>query len=37
MFKVDANVTCCAITPDGRSIVAGDNSGCVHFVRMEGM
>jgi len=23
---------CCAITPDGRMIVAGDAAGAVHFV-----
>jgi hypothetical protein len=28
----DAQLFCCALTPDGRTIVAGDNMGAVHFV-----
>ena len=27
----------CAVSPDGRTIVAGDFSGMVHFLRLEGV
>jgi WD40 repeat protein len=27
---------CCAVAPDGVTVVAGDNSGRVHFLRLEG-
>ncbi|MBD2168091.1 PQQ-binding-like beta-propeller repeat protein [Calothrix membranacea FACHB-236] len=30
-------MSCCAVAPDGVSIVAGDSSGKVHFLRFEGM
>ncbi|MEY3870106.1 MAG: hypothetical protein RLZZ338_3997 [Cyanobacteriota bacterium] len=36
-FGGDAEFTCCAVSPDGRTIVAGDQSGMVHFFRMEGL
>jgi len=32
--NLDAGITCCAITPDGQTIVAGDASGGVHFLRL---
>ena len=36
-FSGDAYFNCCAILPDGVSVVAGDLSGGVHFLRLEGM
>jgi WD40 repeat protein len=36
-FTADAAIFCCAVTPDGRTIVAGDVSGRVHFLRLEGV
>jgi len=35
-FTADAGIRGCAITPDGRTIVAGDTLGRVHFLRLEG-
>jgi WD40 repeat protein len=35
-FTTDDVVTACAIAHDGRAIVAGDASGAVHFLRVEG-
>ena len=32
-FTADAAVLCCIVTPDGRTIVAGDASGQVHILR----
>jgi len=34
-FTADAPVNACAVTPDGRTIVAGDQLGRVHFLRLE--
>jgi WD40 repeat protein len=31
----DAAVFCCAVSMDGKTIVAGDDGGTVHFLRME--
>ena len=31
----DAAVFCCAVSLDGKTIVAGDDGGTVHFLRME--
>ena len=36
-FSGDAEFLCCAILPDGVSVVAGDSSGRVHFLRLEGV
>ncbi len=36
-FSGDSNFTCCAILPDGVTVVAGDRSGRVHFLRLEGV
>ena len=36
-FTVEAPIMCCAVAPDGRMIVAGDQSGRVHFLRVEGI
>ncbi|RZB30894.1 MAG: hypothetical protein AEth_00848 [Candidatus Argoarchaeum ethanivorans] len=35
-FSGDAPLRACAISPDGRTIVAGDASGAVHFLRLRG-
>jgi WD40 repeat protein len=35
-FIGDAPLRACAISPDGRTIVAGDKSGRVHFLRLMG-
>lgn len=34
-FSADARLLCCAVTPDGAAIVAGDTLGNVHFLRVE--
>lgn len=36
-FYGDGALTCCAIAPDGVTIVAGEASGRVHFLRLEGV
>jgi WD40 repeat protein len=36
-FSGDSSFNCCAILPDGVTVVAGDASGRVHFLRLEGM
>jgi WD40 repeat protein len=36
-FTGDSNILCCAIAPDGVTIVAGDSLGRVHFLRLEGL
>jgi WD40 repeat protein len=36
-FSGDFSFKCCAILPDGVTVVAGDRSGRVHFLRLEGM
>jgi WD40 repeat protein len=36
-FSGDAEFYCCTIAPDGVTVVAGDASGRVHFLRLEGM
>jgi WD40 repeat protein len=36
-FSGDAEFDCCAIAPDGVTVVAGDRSGRVHFLRLEGV
>jgi WD40 repeat protein len=35
-LTVDGNVTACAVAHDNRTIVAGDNFGRMHFLRLEG-
>jgi len=34
-FKGDGELLCCAVAPDGLTIVAGEASGRVHFLRLE--
>jgi WD40 repeat protein len=36
-FCGESTLTCCAVAPDGLTIVAGEASGRVHFLRLEGM
>ncbi|MEP6524102.1 hypothetical protein NDA07_20355 [Microcoleus vaginatus DQ-U2] len=36
-FTGESSIACCAIAPDGVTIVAGDESGRVYFLRLEGM
>ena len=34
-FTAEASVNCCAIAPHGDTIVAGDESGLLYFLRLE--
>ena len=36
-FTAESPILCCAVASDGRTIVAGDSSGRVHFLRLEGV
>ncbi len=36
-FEGESPFNCCAVAPDGKTIVAGDEAGIVHFLRMEGV
>jgi len=36
-FSVNGYLSACAISPDNRTIVAGDTSGRVHFLRLQGV
>ena len=36
-FSGDSSFNCCAILPDGVTVVADDRSGRVHFLRLEGV
>lgn len=36
-FTADTPLTCCAIAPEGTTIVAGDRVGQLHFLRLEGI
>jgi len=36
-FTGEASFYCCAIAPDGRTIVAGDYSGKLHFLSLENL
>ncbi|WP_029634242.1 WD40 repeat domain-containing protein [[Scytonema hofmanni] UTEX B 1581] len=35
-FIGDSSITCCAVSPDGLTIVAGEQLSRVHFLRLEG-
>jgi WD40 repeat protein len=35
-FTGDSPINCCAVAPDGVTVVAGEESGRVHFLRLEG-
>ncbi|WP_414756702.1 WD40 repeat domain-containing protein, partial [Anabaena sp. CCY 9910] len=36
-FTGESALLCCSVAPDGMTIVAGEQSGRVHFLRLEGM
>lgn len=36
-FTGESELSCCAVAPDGVTIIAGEKSGRVHFLRLEGM
>ncbi len=36
-FTGESSILCCAVAPDGRTIVIGESSGRVHFLRLEGV
>ena len=36
-FTCKSPIACCAVAPDGVTIVAGDTSGRVYFLRLEGV
>jgi WD40 repeat protein len=36
-FSGDGALFCCAVAPDGVTIVGGEKSGRVHFLRLEGL
>jgi WD40 repeat protein len=36
-FRGEAPMNAVAVTPDGRTIVAGDNFGRMHFLRLDGL
>ena len=36
-FAGDGEIGSCAVTSDGRTIVGGESSGRVHFLRLEGV
>ncbi|HNP59933.1 MAG TPA: hypothetical protein PKM72_03775 [Nitrospirales bacterium] len=36
-FTGESPIVCCAVSPDGRTIVIGESSGRVHVLRLEGI
>ncbi len=36
-FTGEIGIECCAVAPDGISIVAGEESGRLHFLQLEGV
>lgn len=36
-FSADSTLLTCTVAPDNTTIMAGDISGCVHFLRLEDM
>jgi hypothetical protein len=36
-FRCDHHVGCCAVSHDGKTVVAGDSMGHLHFLRVEGV
>lgn len=36
-FTGESSINCCAVAPDGVTIVAGEESGRLHFLRLEGI
>lgn len=35
-FSIEGTLSCCAVAADGRTIVAGEKTGRVHLLRLEG-
>ena len=35
-FIGEGHILCCAVSPDGRTILAGERTGRLHFLRLEG-
>ncbi|UUO13555.1 MULTISPECIES: WD40 repeat domain-containing protein [Aphanizomenonaceae] len=35
-FTGESSIFCCAVNPDGLTVVAEESSGRVHFLRLEG-
>ncbi|MBS9386977.1 MAG: hypothetical protein HEQ24_23330 [Dolichospermum sp. BR01] len=35
-FTGESPINCCAVAPDGVTIVAGESSGRLHFLRLQG-
>ncbi|NLW10102.1 MAG: hypothetical protein GX036_09680, partial [Firmicutes bacterium] len=35
-FQGDSEITCCVIMSDEQTIVAGEESGRMHFLKLEG-
>jgi WD40 repeat protein len=33
-FKADVHLYCCAVCPDGETILAGDGNGVIHVLRL---
>jgi WD40 repeat protein len=36
-LHLDTGLSSLAVTPDGRTLIAGDMAGMVHFLRVEGL
>jgi WD40 repeat protein len=36
-FSAESNITACLITPDGKTIIAGEESGRIHILKLEEM
>ena len=36
-FSSDVSMSCCAVAPDGVTIVAGESSGRLHFLHLKGV
>jgi len=34
-FIADSGITACAVAPDGKTVVAGERSGAIHFLLLE--
>ena len=35
-FSADGALTACAISPDGQTVITGDEAGRMHILRLEG-
>jgi len=36
-FDTEGNISACAVAPDNRTIIVGEESGRLHFLRLEGL